>query len=193
MGYQIIQPPFTLIFREMTKKELAEYRVWFLDSFEDRIAGLEDVVRETPGYGSWVADCTPESLEALGNWFADTVTTRRRTPEEMAPIRLKDEFFITPELFDLTNYSYSVAMDIGMYFGRTFKRKHPHVFWKQFLGSKNYVDYGQPVLTGFGLAPLNPVGIAVVLARGLAKKNRTGNRLHEVFNYWSDSVKPQKH
>ena len=37
MKYQIIQPPFTLKFREMSKEELKEYYKWFMAVMPNRI------------------------------------------------------------------------------------------------------------------------------------------------------------
>jgi hypothetical protein len=37
MAYQIIQPPFTLKFREMSKAELRDYYRWFHDCIPVRI------------------------------------------------------------------------------------------------------------------------------------------------------------
>ena len=50
MSYPIIQPPFTLVFREMSKKELKDYKEWFHKIMPERILILASVVRSTPGY-----------------------------------------------------------------------------------------------------------------------------------------------
>ncbi len=44
MKYQIIQPPFTLKFREMGKEELKEYYKWFMAVMPNRIAQLEKII-----------------------------------------------------------------------------------------------------------------------------------------------------
>jgi hypothetical protein len=71
MPYATIQPPFTLKLREMPKKELHRYCHWFMDVLPQRIGELAAAVRETPGFESWQPDCTPASLDALGQWFAE--------------------------------------------------------------------------------------------------------------------------
>ena len=67
MNYRIIQPLFTLEFREMSKRELADYAKWFHASIPERIAQLESAVRATPGYEAWRATEEPETLGPLGD------------------------------------------------------------------------------------------------------------------------------
>jgi hypothetical protein len=65
MSYQMIQPPFTLVFHEMSKKELKEYNEWFHKIIPERIQILTSAIKSTPGYENWEPDCSPESLEPL--------------------------------------------------------------------------------------------------------------------------------
>ena len=76
-----------------------------------------------------------------------------------------------------------------MYLSQVFLRNHPSLRWEQPLGTKRYVDYGQPVLTGFGTEPLNPVRIMVTLARIFTDKQRTGERLRELYDIWARKVR----
>ena len=89
---------------------------------------------------------------------------------------------------ELTERTFSLAMDIGMYLGRVLLANFPSLRWEQFLGSKKFADYGQPIITGFGPVPLNPVRIAVTLAYGLAKARGPSKRLREVYDYWAQRV-----
>jgi hypothetical protein len=100
---------------------------------------------------------------------------------------------MSPPSEELTNHSFSLAMDVGMYLARTFERNHPGSAWTQFLNNKKFADHGQPVLTGFGPVPLNPIQLAVTLAYGLALKKQTGKRLRAIFEYWCGQVLPLKH
>jgi hypothetical protein len=194
MPYEIIQPPFTLKFREMSKQELADYAAWFHGIVDERLSELEAAVRATSGYESWTATSKPESLETLGEWFAGEVKTRPRTPEEMAELNSRGDFLMsTPGVgVDLTNRTFSLAIDVGMYVARTFEHSYPQLSWEQLLDNKKFADYGQPVLTGFGPVPLNPVRIAVTMAYGLAFGKQTGKRLREIFDYWSNQVGKRK-
>jgi hypothetical protein len=75
-------------------------------------------------------------------------------------------------------------MDIGMYFAEVVLKNLSGTSWAQPLKSKNFADYGQPVLMGFGEVPLNPVQIAVTLAYGIARKRKGANRLRELYDVW---------
>ena len=185
MTYQNIQPPFTLKFREMSKRELADYAKWFHASIPERIAQLESAVRSTPGYESWRATAEPETLGSLGAWFVDHVTVRPRSPEEIAQLQQRSAMLASPPTTDLTNETFSLAMDIGMYFARTLQQAYPQLQWTQYLDNKKFAHYGQPVLIGFGVVPLNPVHIAVTLGYGIAAGKQKGTRLTELFAVWS--------
>ena len=90
---------------------------------------------------------------------------------------------------ELSNKTFSLAVDIGMYLSEVFRRNFPSVHWELILQNKKLADYGQPVLAGFkGDVPFNPVNIMVVLAYGISKKTKTGTRLLELYNYWSKQV-----
>jgi len=89
MTYKVIQPPFTLKFREMSRKELTDYFQWLLGILPDRINELANAVRLAPGFETWRPDKTPASLDALGHWLADHVETRQRSEEELRELNEK--------------------------------------------------------------------------------------------------------
>jgi hypothetical protein len=121
------------------------------------------------------------SRERVESWIS-------RTSEEMAELKLRGDLLVSAPGVDLTNRSFSLAIDVGLYLAGTLERAYPQLGWKQFLDNKKFADYGQPVLTGFGQVPLNPIRIAVTLAYGLASGKQTGNRLREIFDYWTKQV-----
>jgi hypothetical protein len=186
MSYPIIQPPFTLVFREMSKKELKDYNEWFHKVMPERIQILTFAVKSTPGYENWEPDYSPESLEPLGEWFFAQVETRPRTSEEIDAIQNQSKFPINIPGEDLTNKTFSLAMDIGMYVSQVFLKHHPALEWSHPFGNKKSVDYGQPVLISFGASPFNPVHMMVTLAYGFSRKSKTGGRLRELYNIWSN-------
>lgn len=186
MNYPIIQPPFTLVFREMSKKELKEYNEWFHKVMPERIQILTSAIKSTLGYENWEPDRSPRSLEALGEWFLAQVETRPRTQDEIDTIQNRSKFPINIPGEDLTNKTFSLSMDIGMYVSQVFLKNHPALEWFQPFGNKKYVDYGQPVLSGFGKMFFNPVRIAVTLAYSFSDKSKTGGRLLEIYDYWSN-------
>jgi hypothetical protein len=188
MAYLINQPPFTLDFPSMTKKELRAYAMWFHAISDERIIELTKAVRETAGFEEWKPNLKPSSLNRLGEWYAKQVETRARTQEEMEYWTKDMKFPIEVSNQELTNKTFSLALDIGMYLGKVFMTEFPNLKWDQPLGSKNFVHYGQPVLMGFGKVPFNPVHVNVVLARGLVDGTRTGYGLREIFDIRSKHV-----
>ena len=83
---------------------------------------------------------TPESLNALGEWFATQIETRPRTQEEIDAFNAQTPFPIEHSGTELTNRTFSLAMDIGMYLNQVFLRNHPSLKWDQPLGGKRFVD-----------------------------------------------------
>jgi hypothetical protein len=185
MTYSIIQPPFDLKFREMSKKELLAYREWFHSVMPERTAELVKAVKGTAGFENWNPDLTPASLAPLGDWFRREVECRKRTDVEIGEIKSRLTFPIDIPEEELTNKSFSLAIDIGMYFGQVILKNLANTRWDQPLKNKAFADYGQPVIMGFGTVPLNPVRIAVTLAYALAAKDQSGDRLRALFDIWS--------
>jgi hypothetical protein len=174
----------------MSKKEIKDYFQWFMDILPQRLDQLTAVVKQTPGFENWLPDCTADSLDALGEWFAGQVEKRNRTEEEIQTIKSGLVFPMDIPGEELTNRTYSLSMDIGMYLSQVLLKNHPSLKWDQVLSDKKFADYGQPLLTGFGPVPLNPIRIGHVIANGLASKNKNGKRLREIYDYWAQRVQP---
>lgn len=182
MTYSIIRPPFALNFREMSGNELEAYREWFHEVVPERILELTKAVNATSGFQKWKPDRTPESLDLLGVWFDGQVELRRRTPEEVEEVRSMLTFPIDVPDGELTNKSFSLAMDIGMYFGEVILKNLTGTRWDQPLRAKSFVDYGQPVIMGFGAVPLNPIRVMVMTAYGISRHQKS--RLRELYETW---------
>lgn len=179
--YKTIEPPFTLKFWDMPKKELRDYFRWFEDIIPERVAELTRVVKSSDGFEHWKPDYTPSSLNALGSWFATQVQTRPRTGQELAEIAVQSPFPRSD--WELTNRTISLAMDIAIYLSQVLLHNHPRLKWDQQFGSKKYIDYGQPVLTGFpNDVPMNPVRVVTSLAYGLVKNTTSTKALREIYD-----------
>lgn len=191
MEYAVIQPPFTLDFRNMSSKEAREYFKWFAKQTPKRIAIVERAVRSTPGYETWHADFTRDSLRILGTWFYSHIETRPRTPEEKEEIyRNAPGWFRVVEIGDweLTNRTFSLAMDIGMYVSQVFLKEFPSL--KMEMITEPTVDYQQPALIGFeGNIYFNPVRMLVTHASGLADNTWGPTGLVELYEIWTKRVK----
>jgi hypothetical protein len=148
-----------------------------------RIAELAQAVTSNRRFEKWQPTATPESLEDLGRWFETQVETRTKAAEEIAGTRAKLRFPIDVPGEDLTDRTFSVAMDIGIYFAQVVLKNMPGVRWDQPLGNKKFADYGQPVLMGFGTIPLNPIRVIVTTAYAIARKKPA--KLRDLFDTWS--------
>jgi hypothetical protein len=190
MSYAIIQVPFALKLRDMSKEELGRYFQWFMDLLPQRVTILTNAVRQTRGFETWHPDLTPSSLDMLGEWFAGQVETRSRTKVEIQAI--ESHLFFPMEIpgEELTNRTFSLAMDIGIYFSQVLLKNYPFLKWEQPLGSKKFIDYGQPVLVGFGPGPFNPVRMVVTFTYGLVSKKKTGEGLRNIYKIWTKQIRP---
>ena len=191
MAYQIIQPPFTLKFREMSKKDLRDYYQWFMDIMPERVNELTNAVRQTVGFkpGNPTSRLLPWKRWGIG--LASQVETRPRTDEELQEIKSRSSYPIDVSGKELTNRTFSLAMDTGMYLSQVFLQNCPSLRWNQEFGNKKFIDYGQPVLIEFTSAPFNPVRMMVTLAYSLISKTRTGQGLRELYDIWAKLVRPK--
>jgi hypothetical protein len=181
--------PFSqrLNYADLPKSELRDFHARFLGALDERTLLLADLVRSDDA--SWVADLTPESLDTLHSWFVPKVKTRPKTEVEICTDELKTRSGIPIPPITLTDVTFSLAADIGMYVARIMTSLYPHLRWKLPLGSKSFIDYGQPVLEGFrGKVPLNPVRIATVVAWKIAYGEARPFELRETFDVWRRDV-----
>lgn len=189
MDYAIIQPPFTLKFAEMSKNELKEYFAWFQNILPQRLGELTGAVHQTPGFENWRADFTENSLNQLGEWFVLQAKTRTRTEKETQEIASYSSYPIDIPNEELTNRTFSLAIDIGMYISRVFLKSRPTLCWDQLFGNKKHIDYGQPVLKGFGAVPFNPVRMMVTLAYSITSGQSTSSSLREIYDIWAKMIR----
>ena len=192
--YKIISPPFTLKFREMSKKELEDYNKWFLTQIPERILILEKAINSVSGFENWKADFSPESLDKLGEWFSMQIETRKRTEDEMsrktANLSWPANQIEIPN-WELTNKTFSIAIDIGMYLSQVFLKNISHLKWQfKTTGRKDWIDYGQPVLASFGSDVFNPVQMMVTVAYGIARGKIKGSRVRQLYVIWKKLAGP---
>ena len=120
--------------------------------------------------------------------FATQVETRPPTAEEIAELRRVAPHIVQGD--KLTNHTYSLAMDIGMYWGEMLIKNLAGTHWDQRLKNPRDVNYGQPVVVGKGKVPLNPVTVCVGIAFGIANRKKTGAWLPEMYATWVKNLMP---
>ena len=191
--YQIIIPLFIPDYKNDTKKKLKEFCDWYIDIIPERLEILINTVKTDENYQGWNPDFSPDSLELLGKWFAENIAVRKKSKNEL------EEFYSnSPEWakyieipdWDLSNKTYSLGIDIGMYISQVFIKNHPEIKWYYYLkGRKDDINYGKPVLEGFGKKYFNPMRMIRVLAYGLADKTENEKSLRKLYNIWIKFIK----
>lgn len=185
MSYDLINPPFSLKFRDMSKSELRRYFDWVMQEMPKRIELLREEVISSPRFKFWKADCLPGSLDELGMWFSEQIELRELSKARL--IEGKHGPLATKE-HELTARTFSLAFDVGLYLAQVFLRNHKSLKWKQDTKVKNFIDYGHVLITGFGPVDLNPIGVVTTLAYGISRKTKNGTRLREIYEIWSKDI-----
>jgi hypothetical protein len=189
MTYLMLENWFAIDFDRVPKKELREYFDQFLKIIPQRIVELAATVGQTPAIEQWKPNYSPVSVELLGEWFATQVETRPRPPDEIKRIQAGSPYPIDVPGNALTKRTLSLAVDVGIYFGESLVHNYPSLKWELPLGSKRFIHYGKPVLSGFANSvTLNPTRVVTVFALGVADGSRTGSRMKELYDIWSQQI-----
>lgn len=186
-SYLTIKPPFLTPFKDMSKDQSKIYLKWFQEQIPIRIQMLSNYVRSFSEYRVWEPSLNSLALDMLGEWFSDNVKTRTRTPLDI--LKIHDT---SPKLFDivgipdyeLTDQTFSLSIDIGMYLSQILKKAIPVLEWKMGSKPKNNADYQQPVLAGRGKLVFNPTRLAIGLAYGLVDKSKKPQDLKNLYEIW---------
>ena len=176
MNYTNNSPPFSLDFAKISKGELARYFKWYMSLIPERIAILQTAVTSVSGFEDLVLDFKRESLARLGSWFAASCEREKLSLREREEIERSLKFSVDPSEYeyDLTIQTYSLALDVGMYFGETLLNEYPGLSWVQ--AKRKDADFGHAVVTPVGKSVANPTKICVVIARKNVEDKRLGGR-----------------
>lgn len=173
----------------MPKPELKAYFKWFAEVLPHRVSELESEIRRSSTHATWRADFSRDSLGGLGEWFAGEVKTRAKSGEEILADQTKLTFPIEVAGEQLTNRTFSLAMDAGMYFSQVILKNLAGTTWDQPLRNERFADYGQPVIIGFGSVPLNPVRVLVMVAYRVANNKEGEKPLLELYDTWAEMMR----
>lgn len=185
MIYQYANPPFSLEFRNMTKNELHEYYIWYVENTPIRISILNNYIDSLKGNKFWKADYTPESLVNLGTWLNSEIETQNRTADELTEIQNSLKYDIEVDQVIPTERTYSIAYDIGMYFIQVLIKNNPALELKLVLGNKKNISYGQPVVSGFThKQTFNPHYMMIMQTLRLIE-GKNDLCLFNLYRYWT--------
>jgi hypothetical protein len=156
---------------EMTPRQAQRYFAWFIEHIPDRLAELRNIVDGD-------LDLSPESLARVGEWFCSTMAWRRRTPDELRReaagwSKRSRDLGLPVEDLTLTEESFSICIDVGIYLGEVHRRHFPDARWALCTKPKSDISYNQPRLEGLNPVPVDPINLTVSngfeVARGRAR------------------------
>jgi len=183
--------PTTAAFVSMTKEELGHFFQWFMTNLPYCIEELMQLVRSTPGFESWNPDYSAGSLDAVGEWLAAKAKKRDLTQDEVEAVKSRMTSPVGVPSWDLTEETKSLAVYVGMYCGQVALQNNHALRWEQPLENKKMADFGQPVVVGPGVVPINPVRVANSFACGLVDGTKTGGNLRKAYDYWAKLAAPK--
>ena len=169
-------------FSHLTREEILAYKKWFFENESLRLTELRNKVKQS-GFSDLNLDFSPESLIGLGDFMAASIRTRPLTELEIAADRNKlPSYIIDICPWDITDESYTLCLDIGIYWGNVFIKNHPNLSWELCRSrSRRDVDYGQIVIAYNPLSCVNPFRIMDVLAVKVAQDTFDRNDLYRLY------------
>ena len=166
------------------KDIIKPYEDWFLENKDYRIKTLERYIRTFAGFESLQMDFSINSLSEIGKWLEISIKSEQMPEEEYERLRRLYPPEIDIEKWDLTDLSYSILYDVGVYFGESIIHHFPNLKWMQDISdSKLNVGVGHMVIqTKYKNCPMNPIWLVRILGYKLIEKKKDGNLLIELFN-----------
>lgn len=166
---------------QLGRAYLKQYFISFIDSIPSVMESLESKVREDPEFENWEPNLSIDSFSKVCIWHSKHLGALSNETVEM---QFNNGTSAVVDVKKFANDSYSQIMDIGLYFGECLKHELKQLTWGQDLTSKNWIDYGNPVLQGFKNEKLtiNPRRMALVISSKIAKMLLTADAF--VDRYW---------
>ena len=70
-----------------------------------------------------------------------------------------------------------------------FLKNHLSLKWKHGITyGKSNIDYGKPVITGFGKKNFNPIHMIITITYGFVRNKEKGIKLEELYNIWIKNI-----
>ncbi|HYE71051.1 MAG TPA: hypothetical protein VD932_05955 [Aquabacterium sp.] len=183
MVYQPLVPPTLKMYKAADVPTLKNWFGSFLDRDEERVVHLENFVRSSPSYEDWIFVANGDSIRMLGDWLAEKIRSI-----EIGKQSRRDPLTGVEIVPDLSDMSRSLAYDASRLFGRALIALGADVRWGIELDDPKSVNYGQPLLYGFGRAPCNPGMILQNFCTSAMLGRANGVRLRQLFDTWKSMI-----
>ncbi len=194
MKYQLNNPEYLhrFDFATSTHQDAKNYFSWYIAQIPLRCPILEAAIQTTNQiFANWQANYTAESLKLLGKWFYQAAKWEPTSEEfrqnylKKAQVNLPEHLWsiIETPKFVLTQQTWSLIIDLGMYFGETLRQNTANVKWHLWTkGGKKDADYHQPILVNSALKrTCNPQRLMRVMALHFCERTQSPERLYELF------------
>lgn len=190
MEYEMLVLPIKKPFRSLNNDEAHVYFNWFMQRIPPRRTVLENAVRTSGNldHHLWEANLTINSLDFLGRWFSENAELYTYSDNEKAEIfgdldARKKAVVMTDTT--LTESTFSIATDVGMYLGEVLRTNLVGIKWKLLTRPRKHIDFHQPILEGFQPGyTCNPVAISIALASKYAWGSAEPADLINKFYSW---------
>ena len=159
------------------------YKQWFFDNLENRINNLEKYIRTFVGFNNFQLDYSPKTLTELEVWLETSIKSEMMPEDEYTQLRNLFPMEIDIEKWTLTELSYSILYDVGMYFGEIMIHNYPNLKWTQYIStSKINVDVGHMVIqTKYKNCPMNPIWLVRIIGYKLIENKKEDRLLVRLF------------
>lgn len=193
--YEIVRLPFSQPIEELSRKEARLFFYWFLEHRQERLQQLQNAIDSGRTF-PFVLDFDPGKLDLLGVWL-DRHTTTEPLSEELrekyrgqigqlnSPLSsLADKLVSQPHMSEET---YSLSFDLGIYFGEMLLRLFPTSEWIFPRRSPSDVAYNYPALrAGSSKRYCSPSLIARVIGSISAERRESYKELPRIFQVWQE-------
>ncbi len=172
-AYPLFIPPEHLVDKgnkQWNAQEAIEYRKWLLGVMDERIAALLERFDE------------PLNSEPSDHLL--------RIGKKIATVLVNEPYSHTSSNKKLlTNVGNAVAADMGLLIAHYLLQAFPdNLKWKTIRRPKSAWAYNMPVLVGFEITHLEPVGGSIAEANGIVKGIRDANIWKSIYEYWASKV-----
>jgi hypothetical protein len=173
MKYPVFSPPISLAAKapkEWSSAEAKEYFRWFEEVASERREGLLT-------YLGLERDLSPEALLSKAQAKFEAL--------------LRQGQFRSHDLAQgaLTNEGYAIAADLGLLVAQLLiENSQGKISWEILKKPRGEQSFNLPVLRGFGLLHLDPVGGSIGDAAWIASGNSKPDAWVKTYKYWLDKA-----